>query len=105
MTTLTISGTAADDTIVITATGADSGSYSVNGGPAVAFSGVTQVVVTGEDGNDTLTIVNPDGSLFAPTNGISYDGGGDPADALEVLGGTASAISPTPSARPTTQAR
>jgi trimeric autotransporter adhesin len=95
MTTLTISGTAADDTIVITATGADSGSYSVNGGPAVAFSGVTQVVVTGEDGNDTLTIVNPDGSLFAPTNGISYDGGGDPADALELLGGTASDLTYT----------
>ena len=62
MTTLTIAGTAADDTIVITATGSDSGTYCINGGSAVAFSGVTQVVVTGEDGNDTLTIVNPDGS-------------------------------------------
>ena len=89
MATLTITGTAADDSIVITATGSDSGSYSINGGPAVAFSGVTQVVVTGEHGNDTLTIVNPDGGLFAPTGGISYDGGGDPADALEILGGTA----------------
>jgi trimeric autotransporter adhesin len=89
MTTLTIAGTAADDTIVITGSGPDSGSYSINGGPAVAFSGVTQVVVTGEDGNDTLTIVNPDGGLFAPANGISYDGGGDPADALEILGGKA----------------
>src|SRR5262245_18102681 len=89
MATLTITGTAADDAIVITATGPDSGSYSINGGPAVAFSGVTQVVVTGEAGNDTLTIVNPDGGLFAPSNGISYDGGGDPADALEILGGAA----------------
>ena len=89
MTTLTITGTAADDTIVITASATDSGAYSINGGPAVAFSGVTQVVVTGEDGNDTLTIVNPDGGLFAPTNGINYDGGNQPADALEVLGGTA----------------
>ena len=89
MTTLTIAGTAADDTIVITATGSDSGSYCINGGSAVDFSGVTQVVVTGEDGNDTLTIVNPDGALFAPTNGISYDGGNEPADGLEVLGGTA----------------
>src|SRR5262245_45676070 len=95
MATLTITGTAADDTIVITATGTDSGSYSINGGPAVAFSGVTQVVVTGENGNDTLTIVNPDGSLFAPTNGISYDGGGDPADALEILGGTANDLTYT----------
>ena len=89
MTTLTITGTAADDTIVITASATDSGAYSINGGPAVAFSGVTQVVVTGEDGNDTLTIVNPDGGLFAPTNGIDYDGGNQPADGLEVLGGTA----------------
>jgi hypothetical protein len=95
MATLTITGTGADDTIVITATASDSGSYSINGGPAVAFSGITQVVVTGEAGNDTLTIVNPDGSLFAPTNGISYDGGGDPADALEILGGTANDLTYT----------
>jgi hypothetical protein len=95
MATLTITGTAADDTIVITATGADSGAYSINGGPAVTFSGVTQFVVTGEDGNDTLSIVNPDGGLFAPTGGINYDGGGDPADALEVSGGTASDLTYT----------
>jgi len=95
MTTLTITGTAADDTIVITATGSDSGSYSINGGPDVAFSGVTQVVVSGEDGNDTLTIVNPDGSLFAPANGIGYDGGGNPADALEILGGAANDLTYT----------
>src|SRR5262245_18306042 len=89
MTTLTISGTAADDSIVVTATGADSGSYSINGGPAVAFSGITQLAVTGGAGNDTLTIVNPTGGLFAPTGGISYDGGGQPADTLEILGGVA----------------
>ena len=95
MATLTLTGTATDDTIVINATGTDSGTYSINGGAAVAFSGVTQVVVTGEDGNDTLTIVNPNGGLFAPTGGINYDGGGDPADALEVLGGTANDLTYT----------
>jgi Ca2+-binding RTX toxin-like protein len=89
MAILAIDGTGGDDTIVITATGTDSGSYSINGGPAIAFSGVTQVAVSGGAGNDTLTIVNPDGSLFAPTGGISYDGGGQPADALELVGGTA----------------
>jgi trimeric autotransporter adhesin len=89
MTILTIGGTGGDDTIVINATGTDSGTYSINGGPAIAFSGVTRLVVSGGDGNDTLTIDNPDGSLFAPTDGISYDGGGQPADTLEVLGGTA----------------
>ena len=100
MATLTIDGTSGDDAIVITATGSDSGSYSINGSPAVAFSGVTQVVVTGEDGNDALTIVNPEGSLFVPTDGISYDGGGDPADALEILGGTANDLTYTAGATP-----
>ena len=100
MATLTITGTAADDTIVITASGTDSGTYSINGGPAVEFSGVTRVVVTGEDGNDTLTIANPSGGLFAPMDGISYDGGGDPADALEVLGGTANDVTYTAGATP-----
>jgi len=95
MTTLTISGTAADDIIVVTAAGADSGSYSINGGPAVAFSGVTQLAVTGGAGNDTLTIVNPTGGLFAPVNGISYDGGGQPADTLEILGGVATQLTYT----------
>ena len=95
MATLMLTGTATDDTIVINATGTDSGTYSINGGAAVAFSGVTRVVVTGEDGNDTLTIVNPDGGLFAPTGGISYDGGGDPADGLEILGGTANDLTYT----------
>jgi trimeric autotransporter adhesin len=89
MTILTIAGTGRDDTIVVNAIGIDSGTYSINGGPAIAFSGVTRLVVSGGDGNDTLTIVNPTGSLFAPTDGISYDGGGQPADTLEVLGGTA----------------
>src|SRR5262245_22647415 len=100
MATLTIDGTGGDDAIVITATGIDSGSYSINGGPAVAFSGVTQVAVSGGAGNDTLTIVNPEGSLFTPTGGISYDGGGQPADTLEVLGGTAAALTYTAGATP-----
>ena len=104
MATLTINGTTADDTIVVTATGADSGSYSINGGPAVAFSGVTQLAVTGGAGNDTLTIVNPTGGLFAPVNGISYDGGGQPADSLEIMGESRPS-SPTRRARPQTPAR
>src|SRR5262245_51739722 len=90
MTILTIDGTGGDDTIIINAIGTHSGSYSINGGPAVAFSGVTQLTVSGGNGNDTLTIVNPDGGLFAPTGGISYDGGGQSGDALAVFGGSAS---------------
>src|SRR4029453_755586 len=90
MTTLTINGSAVDDNIIINATGTDSGTYSINGGPAIAFSGVTQLVVSGGAGNDTLTVINPDGSLFAPASGISYDAGGQSGDALEVVGGSAS---------------
>src|SRR5262245_27896243 len=100
MATLTIDGAGGDDAIVITATGIDSGSYSINGGPAVAFSGVTQVAVSGGAGNDTLTIVNPDGSLFAPAGGISYQGGGQSGDALAVVGGSASNASLNAGATP-----
>ena len=35
-----------------------------------------------------------------PTDGISYDGGGDPADALEILGGTANDLTYTAGATP-----
>jgi trimeric autotransporter adhesin len=100
MAILTISGSGGDDTIVINASGTDSGSYTINGGPAIAFSGVTQLAVNGGDGNDTLTIVNPAGGLFAPTGGIRYDGGGQPADTLEVLGGAAAELVYTAGATP-----
>src|SRR5262245_42032011 len=100
MAILTINGTGGDDTIVITATDTDRGSYTINGGEAIAFSGITQVAVSGGAGNGTLTIVNPDGSLFAPTGGISYDGGGQSGDALEVVGGAASNAALTAGATP-----
>jgi hypothetical protein len=41
-----------------------------------------------EDGADTSTIATPNGGTFAPVEGIGCDGGGDPADALEVPGRT-----------------
>jgi hypothetical protein len=41
-----------------------------------------------EDGTDTSTIATPNGGTFAPVEGIGCDRGGDPADALEVLGTT-----------------
>jgi Ca2+-binding RTX toxin-like protein len=100
MAILTINGSGGDDTIVINASATDSGSYTINGGPAVAFSGVTQLVISGGAGNDTFTIVNPEGGLFAPTGGIRYDGGGQPADTLEVLGGTAAELVYTAGATP-----
>jgi hypothetical protein len=87
-----IGGTDGDDNLVIHATGADSGSYSLNGGPAVAFKGVTSFTFNGGAGNDNVTVNNPDGGLFAPAGGIFVNGGtqnGDPGDGLRLVGGVA----------------
>jgi hypothetical protein len=85
----TVVGTASDDTLVVSATGPDSGTYSLNGAPAVAFVGTTTFQFDGLDGNDLLRINNPAGALFAPSSGISYNGGGQAGDSLENLGGAA----------------
>ena len=102
MATFTLTGTATDDTIVINATGTDSGTYSINGGAAVAFSGVTRVVVTGEDGNDTLTIVNPDlaycSRLLAGSATTCLVA--TPPMGLRILGGTANDLTYTAGATP-----
>jgi len=87
---IAVVGTAGDDIVVITATAADAGSYTVNGGSAIPFSGITSFSFAGLDGNDTLIINNPAGGLFAPAGGVFFDGGtqtGAPGDRLEVLGG------------------
>jgi hypothetical protein len=91
-----VNGTAGADTLIITATGADSGSYSLNGGAAVAFTGATSFTFNGLGDNDILRIINPAGGLFGPTGGITYDGGGQAGDALEILGGVANFGSYTP---------
>ena len=104
MATLTINGTTADDTIVVTATGADSGSLQHQRRSRRRLLRRHALAVTGGAGNDTLTIVNPTGGLFAPVNGISYDGGGQPADLLEIMGESRPS-SPTRRARPQTPAR
>src|SRR5439155_7811947 len=72
---ITVTGTGIDDTLVVTATGTNSGSYSLNGGPAVAFSGATSFTFNGLGGNDTLRVNNPAGGLFAPTGGVFFNGG------------------------------
>jgi Ca2+-binding RTX toxin-like protein len=73
MPTLTIDGTGGNDSIVVTVTGPDSGSYTINGGAPVAFSGVTQVNVNGLAGNDTLTMVNPFGLAAVLSGGADDD--------------------------------
>lgn len=44
-----------DDVIVVSSTGAKSGTYTYNGGNTVAFSGVSKITIKGHEGNDTLT--------------------------------------------------
>ncbi len=90
---LTVVGTAGADTLVINATGPNSGTYSLNGGPAVPFSNLNRFTFNGGTGNDTLTINNPAGGLFAPSGGIDYNGGGQAGDTLEMLGGVGGAQS------------
>jgi hypothetical protein len=89
MTSLTATGTSGNDRLVLTALSWDSGRYSLNGGPAVYFSGITSFDFSGGDGDDVLTIDNPDGALFAPALGINFAAGGQPGDGLEIRGGTA----------------
>lgn len=84
-----LQGDGGSDTVVVTATGPDSGVYTVNGSAPIPFVGITSFTFSGGGGDDLLRINNPAGALFAPTGGIFYDGGGQPGDALENLGGSA----------------
>ncbi|WP_145450594.1 beta strand repeat-containing protein [Gimesia panareensis] len=93
---LSIDGTGSDDELVINATGADSGTYQLNGGPVMAFSGLTSLIFNGSDGDDRLVINNPTGSVFDPIDGIIFNGGtggenGD-GDVIEINGGSASSV-------------
>ena len=85
-----IAGTGGDDTVVITAATSNSGTYSVNGGPAIAFHGITSLTFSGGKGNDNLLVHNPDGGLFAPARGLFVNGGTQHAgagDGLTIVGG------------------
>ena len=74
-----LDGTSNADTLVINATGPDSGSYVLNGGSAIDLVGVTSFTFNGGDGNDSVTINNPAGGLFGPAGGIFINGGARPA--------------------------
>ncbi|MEX0819635.1 MAG: hypothetical protein WD070_08570, partial [Pirellulaceae bacterium] len=91
---ITITGTAQNDDLTITATGANSGSYVLtsNGvaGPTVTFTDMTSLTFNGNAGNDKLTIAHgASTALFAPSGGVAFNGGGQtaaPGDQLEVTG-------------------
>src|SRR5207249_2104541 len=68
-TALVIDGTAAGDTLVVNATSANSGTFQLNGGSVLPFSGITAFTFKGLGGADTLTINNPSGGMFGPSGG------------------------------------
>ena len=100
---LIVEGTADDDVLEITATGADSGSFVLTTtppgtpGPTITFSGNTSFTFNGGDGSDELIINHPAGSAFAPTGGITYAGEGDTgdSDSLTIVGGVAATVTHT----------
>jgi hypothetical protein len=88
---VTVTGTFGDDHVVVTATSTDSATITLNGVPVHSGS-VGALHVDGGAGDDTLTIENPVGGLFAPAGGIDYHGGPQSTqagDSLEVHGGAA----------------
>ncbi|QDU19647.1 DUF4394 domain-containing protein [Urbifossiella limnaea] len=88
LTSRTVGGTGGNDTLVVNATNGNSGSYTLNGGTPVAFSGITSFSFLGGNGDDTLTINNPVGDMFAPTGGIVFHGGAGTANTLVNAGGS-----------------
>ncbi|QDT41467.1 hypothetical protein Pan241w_15280 [Gimesia alba] len=92
---ISVDGTAGDDVLTITATGADSGTYQINGGSVINFSAVTDFTFNGLTGDDRLVINNPAGGLFDPVDGITFNGGSGGetlGDTLEIIGGTAGSV-------------
>ena len=105
---LLIDGSAGDDTLIVTATNSNSGTFQLIqdgvAGPVVGFSGISSLTFNGLAGDDILRINNPAGGVFDPTNGIIYNGGdggegntpamGDnpTGDKLEILGGMATSV-------------
>jgi hypothetical protein len=88
-TVVVVAGTSGNDTLIVDATGPNSGSYRLNGGPVVNFSNVTSFSFNGGAGDDTFIVINePMAGLFAPAGGVFYDGGTG-NNSLTVQGGIA----------------
>ena len=92
---ITVTGTAGDDSIVVTAGGTDSGTYTVNGGADVPFSGATAFTVDAGAGNDTVEIKNPADDVFAP-GVIRVHGDAGATDRFQIANGYADNINYTP---------
>ncbi|HAW31427.1 MAG TPA: hypothetical protein DCY03_25530, partial [Planctomycetaceae bacterium] len=101
---VTVTGTADDDVLTITATSANAGTYQiVSGGvpgPVVNINSITDFTFNGGDGDDVLIIDNSGitptagTDLFNPSGGIFFNGQGNTAvgDSLQILGGDATTV-------------
>jgi hypothetical protein len=69
-----VTGTSGDDALVITSTGPDSGTYSLNGGPAIPFTAAASFTIDGLGGNDTTTLHLANGVPLV-TGDVHLDGG------------------------------
>ncbi|MEQ9069455.1 MAG: hypothetical protein RLO18_22165, partial [Gimesia chilikensis] len=85
--------------LLLNATSADAGSFQMirNAVPSVIVNmdNVTSFTFEAGGGDDLLQITNPAGILFAPVNGITFDGGSGGetnGDKLEILSGSATSV-------------
>ena len=86
-----INGTNNDDTLIITVTDANSGTYQLNGGPVISFSNLDNITFNGWDGNDTFIINSPTGELLDPVDNITFHGGSG-NNRLELSGGVTTTV-------------
>jgi hypothetical protein len=89
MPAITVPGTGNNDTLTVSVAGPDSGSFILNGGAPSPFSSATSFTFNASTGADTFIIANPVSGLFGPPSGVTFNGGGQAGDTLEVLGGSA----------------
>src|SRR5688572_5718998 len=85
---LTFTGDGAGDAVLLQSTATPSTVlYNAGGLGLTTQAGVTQVVYNAGGGTDELIVGHPGGDIFAPTGGITFNGGGDAGDQLTLVGG------------------
>jgi PKD repeat protein len=94
--TVTLAGTSGNDQFNISCDTSGDVLFKLNGTLQFTFplTHISNIVVTGDGGSDTLTIDNSNGNPI-PAGGLSYDASGDTAAVLDVSGGAFTSISDT----------
>ena len=92
---LIVQGDAGDNTLDVVAAAPADALLTLDSEPPLQVTGVQGLAFEAGVGNDLLRITNPAASVFAPANGIAYDGGGQPGDSLTLQGGGGAGFSVT----------